>query len=204
MTEQLSFVLTKIILIKFILILYLPVCFSKTNVLYLAGGCFWCTEKSFQEFPGVIEAISGYCNGKKETANYAQVSSGSTKHRECLLIKYDEVATDLEKLLINYIKYINPMDLSGQFADRGDQYKIEIYFNNEYEKNIATNVQKIINQKKIYEIEIKIPVVKFMSFYPAEDYHQDYYIKNPNHYKRYERASGRIEFINKYINNFNQ
>ena len=145
MMEQLLFVWTKIILLA---LLTNATFGQKPGVLYLAGGCFWCTEKSFQDFPGVIDAISGYCNGDQKTANYRQVSTGKTNHRECLYIKYDQQATDLEKLLINYIQNINPMDKDGQFADRGNQYKIEIYYNTNLEKKWPKNLLKKLTKKK--------------------------------------------------------
>lgn len=193
--------MTKIILIT--LITY-PVFGQNSGTLYLAGGCFWCTEKSFQDFPGVLDAISGYCNGDQNTASYDLVSSGKTNHRECLLIKYDKQATGLEKLMLNYIQNIDPMDNQGQFADRGNQYKIEIYYNNEEEIKIAKNLLEKINKKEIYEKKLNIPILPFKSFFPAEEYHQDFYKKEPLRYKAYEKASGRQKFIKKYLESFNK
>lgn len=200
MTEQLSFVLIKVLFI--FLLIWGNNLFA--NTVYFAGGCFWCTEKSFENFPGVNEAISGYCNGTKETASYSLVSSGKTDHRECVQIKYDQQATDLEKLLINYLKSINPLDLDGQFADRGNQYRIEIYYVNDEQKKIFQKTMDVINKKNIYEATISIPIREFKAFFAAEEYHQDYYKKNPRHYNSYEEGSGRKNFLNKYIERFNQ
>ena len=176
----------------------------KADTLYLAGGCFWCTEKSFQEFPGVTSSISGYCNGKKETANYKKVSNGKTNHKECIKIEFDRQATNLEKLIINYIQNINPMDLKGQFSDRGKQYQIEIYYLNEYEKQLFIKIIENINSKKIYEQKIKIPIKPHRSFFAAEQYHQDYYKKMPSRYQQYEKLSGRKSFLNQYLKRFNK
>jgi len=201
MMEQLSFVLIKSFT-TFLLMIHTGYLFADT--IYLAGGCFWCTEKKFENIAGVTEVISGYCNGSKETASYSMVSGGHTNHRECVQISYDSEAVNLENLIEQYIQSINPMDLKGQFNDRGNQYKIEIYFENELQKKTSIQILELINQKKIYEKNISVPVVKFKSFYPAEEYHQDFYKKRPQHYKAYEKGSGRKKFLNKYIERFNK
>ena len=193
--------LTKIFII--LLIAARSVC-AYSATLYLAGGCFWCTEKSFQEFPGVIDATSGYCNGSQKTANYRDVSTGKTNHRECIKIEYDKKATNLNKLVINYIKSINPMDLDGQFNDRGKQYQIEIYYQAKKDKDLFNKLIKKINSQKIYPQIIDIPIKPFLRFFPAEEYHQDYYIKNPSHYKKYEKYSGRKKFLQQYSERFNK
>jgi len=185
----------------------LMVFFSSTlsaTEIYLAGGCFWCTEKSFETFPGVTSSVSGYCNGKKSTANYRDVSTGKTSHRECVKISYDKQAIELERLLENYIKSINPMDLEGQFSDRGSQYKIEMYFENDRQKKIYKNIIDQINNKNIYPQKINVPILPFISFFPAENYHQDYYKKNPLHYQQYEKLSGRKKFLQQYSERFNK
>ncbi len=191
-----------------ILFLFLFITFSNKTLsaeeIYFAGGCFWCTEESFQSFPGVTDAISGYCNGDSKTASYGLVSTGKTDHKECSKIVYDKEATNLKKLVIKYIQSINPMDLSGQFSDRGNHYKIEIYYQSTSEKKQIESIINEINQRNIYPEIIKIPIKKYKSFFPAEKYHQDYFIKNPTKYKMYKKFSGRSKFLKQYIKRFNK
>ena len=177
---------------------------TKADTLYLAGGCFWCTEKTFENAAGVYEVTSGYCNGDKENAYYAQVSTGKTNHYECVKIEYETNKTNLDFLFETFIKSINPMDDQGQFVDRGAQYRPAIFYQTEKQKISAENYLKKLDERKIYEMELKVPVLPLKAFFPAEKYHQDYYNKNPGRYKYYEKASGRQKFLKTYSERFNR
>lgn len=160
-----------------------------------AGGCFWCSESHFEKLEGVKEAISGYIGGDEEEADYKEVSSGKTKHRESVLVKYDPQLVSYKDLVDYYWHHVNPTDEGGQFYDRGYQYTTAIYYASESEKLIAEKAKKSLDAQGIYEAPIITPILPVSDFYPAEDYHQDYYIKNPLRYKYYTNGSGRYQFV---------
>jgi peptide methionine sulfoxide reductase msrA/msrB len=161
----------------------------------LAGGCFWCTEASFQEQPGVIEAISGYVGGSSDEASYLKVSTGKTKHREAVQITYDPKIISTEKILDIYWSHIDPTTADGQFADKGFQYTTAIFYHNDLQKEIATDSKKRLEQSGLFEKPIATEILAFAEFFKAEDYHQDYYKKASDHYERYKKGSGRAGFI---------
>ena len=162
-----------------------------------AGGCFWCIESGFEKLPGVNDAVSGYTAGQSKNPTYRQVSSGSTGHTEAVQVYYDPAVITYEDLLEGFWRQFDPTDGSGSFADRGSQYRPGIYYNNDLEK-IAAEASILKHEAsgrhdKPFEVEIASLDV----FFEAEDYHQDYYIKNPIRYKYYRYGSGRDQYLEK-------
>ena len=166
-----------------------------------AGGCFWCMEPPFEKLDGVISVISGYSGGHVDNPSYEQVSAGSTGHREVIQITYDSTKVDYNQLLEIFWANINPTDAKGQFVDRGNQYSSAVFYHDEEQKKLAERSKNILSEKNFFEKAIVTPVLKFEKFWPAEDYHQDYYKKNALttiKYKYYRSRSGRDEFIEKH------
>lgn len=161
----------------------------------LAGGCFWCTEANFQEQPGVIEAISGYTGGDEEDASYLKVARGGTKHREAVQITYDPTVISTEKILDIYWSHMDPTDAEGQFADKGYQYTTAIYYHTDEQQTIALDSKKRLEDSGLFEASIVTEILPFAEFFPAEEYHQDYYKKASEHYEAYKKGSGRAGFI---------
>jgi peptide methionine sulfoxide reductase msrA/msrB len=162
---------------------------------YFAGGCFWCIEAPFQETEGVLEAISGYIGGAKEKASYESVITGKTKHRESVEVIYDENKVSYEKLLEIFFTQIDPTDDGGQFADRGFQYTSGIYFRNKEEKRLAEEFIFDLEKTKKFDKKITVNVLPFEEFFKAEEYHQDFYKKSADYYKKYKKGSGRTGYI---------
>jgi peptide methionine sulfoxide reductase msrA/msrB len=166
-----------------------------------AGGCFWCTEAEFDHTPGVVEAISGYIGGTVTNPTYEEVSSGTTGHREAVLVYYNEASTTIEKLLVTYWKHIDPTDEGGQFVDRGKQYTTAIYYTTEAQQEAAKkSEQQIVGAKKFTKPTVT-ELLPYTTFYPAEEYHQNYKDKNPVRYEYYRDRSGRNNFIQTYWKN---
>lgn len=170
---------------------------SSANLATFAGGCFWCVESRFAKLPGVVSVTSGYTGGAAATATYDQVSEGDTGHYEAIQINFDPGQTSYEKLLDTFLKEIDPTDARGQFADRGDQYKPAIFYHTPEQKTIAEKILKALDESKVFNKPIVVEVLAAEKFYPAEDYHQDYYKKNPQHYANYRSGSGREPFVQK-------
>ncbi|MEB5566911.1 peptide-methionine (S)-S-oxide reductase MsrA [Mammaliicoccus sciuri] len=164
----------------------------------LAGGCFWCLVKPFNEFPGIIEVTSGYSGGHVENPTYEEVCTNQTGHVEAVQIEYNEDETDFEAILDIYFKTFDPTDNKGQFFDRGESYEPVIFYHNKEQEEIAHNKINQLNEQNIFDKPVITPVKPYKNFYPAEDYHQDYYLKNPAHYQGYQQGSGRKAFIEKY------
>ena len=177
---------------------------SNYELATFAGGCFWCVEQPFNEIPGVISAISGYTGGDENNANYEAVSAGKTQHREVVQIVYNPNIISYEQLLQIFITQIDPTDDGGQFADRGFQYTTAIYYHSPYQKHIANEVLTFTERNTNFEKPFVIPLEKYLNFFPAEEYHQDYYKKNSAHYNAYKKGSGRKEFIEKMWKNSNE
>lgn len=165
------------------------------NIATFAGGCFWCMVKPFDEYEGVEEVVSGYTGGHTEYPTYEDVCTDTTGHIEAVQIIYDEEIISYDELLNIYWSAIDPTDDGGQFNDRGHKYKTFIFYHNEEQKNKAIKSKESLNQSNIYEGEIKTQIVPASVFYEAEEYHQDYYKKNPKHYDRYYVGSGRHDFL---------
>lgn len=158
-----------------------------------AGGCFWCMESGFEAQSGVIEAVSGYTGGTKENAVYDKVASGLTNHFEAVMVYYDPSMISYEQLLESFWIQIDPTDGGGQFTDRGPQYKTAIFYKTEEEKELAEKSKEEIATH--FEEPIVTEILETQEFYPAEEYHQDYYKKQQSRYKTYEKLSGRKDFV---------
>ncbi len=170
---------------------------SKDSVATFAGGCFWCVESRFEKVEGVRSVVSGYSGGEIENPTYKQVSSGKTQHIETVQIHYDPDTVSYEKLLEVLWREIDPTDNGGQFVDRGPQYRPVIFYHNDQQKMNAEISREALNQSDRYGKPVVIEVIPFNQFYPAEDYHQDYYKRNPLRYKYYRYNSGRDQFLEK-------
>ena len=162
-----------------------------------AGGCFWCTESDFEKVDGVVEVISGYTGGRVENPSYEQVSSGGTGHIEAIQVIYDPSMLSYETLLEVFWRHVDPTDPSGQFVDRGDQYRSAIFYANEEERQLAEASRDRLAQSRRFVKPVATLIEPLGAFYPAEGYHQDYYKKNPIRYKLYRSGSGRDAFLKK-------
>jgi len=163
-----------------------------------AGGCFWCIEAPFENIDGVIAVISGYTGGKEKNPTYEQVSNGKTSHREAVQITFDPDIISYTELLDIFWQQFDPTDDGGSFYDRGFQYTSAIFYHDNSQREVAkASIQKL-EQAKIFQKPIVTPLIKYSNFYPAEDYHQDYYKKNPSEYYAYRKGSGREAFIAKH------
>lgn len=154
-----------------------------------AGGCFWCMEPPFDKTPGVLETISGYIGGTLKNPTYKQVSTGGTGHYEALKVVYDPAKVTYQELLKVYWRNVDPFDARGQFCDKGTQYLSAIFAANEEEKKLAVASKTELEQKSDKKFVTRI--LDAAEFYPAETYHQDYYLKNPVRYKYYRFRCGR-------------
>ena len=154
-----------------------------------AGGCFWCMEPPYDRLPGVKSTISGYSGGQKKNPHYREVSSGSTGHYEVLQVTYDPNQVSYQQLLEVFWRNIDPLDGTGQFCDKGQQYQSAIFYGDEKERLAAQQSIAEITEKLGKPIATKL--LPAAEFYPAEDYHQDYYLKNPRRYKFYRWNCGR-------------
>jgi len=170
---------------------------ANLSIATFAGGCFWCTEADFEKLPGVYKVISGFSGGQVADPSYEQVSMGKTGHVESVQVYYDPAVISYQNLLAAFWKMINPTDNEGQFVDRGNQYRSLIFYETEEQKTIAERSRKSLNESKRYPAPVATEIRKFESFYPAEDYHQDYYKRNPIRYKYYRYNSGRDQYLKK-------
>jgi len=168
------------------------------EVATFAGGCFWCVEAGFEKVPGVAEAVSGYSGGHVENPTYQQASSGRTGHTEAVQVHYDPEVVSYAGLVQALWRMMDPTDSDGQFVDRGSQYRPAIFYHDAEEKRIAEVARERLDQSGRYPKSVTIEVVPFEKFYRAEEYHQDYYKKNPIRYKLYTSNSGRYQFVDKY------
>jgi peptide methionine sulfoxide reductase msrA/msrB len=157
----------------------------------LGGGCFWCVEHDLREAPGVTDVISGYSGEGGRNPTYENHEG----YREVAQIFYDENKTNFKKLLQFFLDHIDPTDDGGQFGDRGESYKTAIYYKNEEEKNIAEDLLKELDESHLYEKKVAVDIIPEMHFYKAEEYHQNYAEKNPEHYAMYRKGSGREDFV---------
>ena len=167
------------------------------SVAVFAGGCFWCMEPPFEKAKGVKAAISGYAGATEELPTYESVSSGSTKYVESILIEYNETEISYKELLDIFWRNIDPTQRDGQFYDRGPQYKSYVYYLNEEQKHIAEISKDELAKSGKFKNPIATQIAPVYRFWKAEEYHQDYYKKNPTHYYGYRKGSGRDGFIEK-------
>jgi len=156
-----------------------------------AGGCFWCMEPPFDKTDGVIATISGYTGGTKVNPTYEEVSSGTTGHAESVQVEYDPKKVSYEKLLDVFWHNVDPTQKDGQFCDHGNQYRTAIFVANDEQKKLAEASKAALMKSKPFKGDIVTEIVPATTFYPAEDYHQDYYLKNPVRYKFYRTGCGR-------------
>jgi methionine-S-sulfoxide reductase len=164
------------------------------SVAVFAGGCFWCMEAPFEKLAGVKAVISGYAGGREKNPTYDEVSSGRSSHVESVLVLYDAKQLSYEKLLEVFWRNINPEQEDGQFYDIGPQYKTYIFYGSEAERVAAEKSKReLMRSGKFSRVATRI--VPATDFWPAEDYHQDYYKKNPEHYQRYRVGSGRDTYL---------
>ena len=158
-----------------------------------AGGCFWCMVKPFQFYDGVKTVVAGYIGGEKKNPTYKEVCCGNTGHYEAIMIDYDDDILCYGDLINIFWKQVDPFDSGGQFADRGEQYRTAIFYLDEEQKSIAET--SVANLKNKYNKEIATKVLKAGEFFVAEECHQDYHLKNKNHYNMYYKQSGRYNFV---------
>ena len=160
-----------------------------------AGGCFWCIESDFEKVDGVIEAVSGYSGGEEQNPTYKQVASGGTSHTEAVQVHYDPDKITYKELLDVFWRHMDPTDPGGQFVDRGSQYRSAIFYHDEEQKRIAEESKAELEKSGRFNKPIVTEIVPLTEFYTAEEYHQDYYSKNPLRYKMYRYGSGRDQFL---------
>jgi methionine-S-sulfoxide reductase len=189
--------------LNFVFILFLVIGFSFLNPLKsraagvetatFAGGCFWCMTPPFEKLDGVLKVTAGYADGQGEDPTYDDYAEkGFT---EAVQITYDPAKITYTDLVDIYWKQINPTDAEGQFVDRGPQYRAAIYYQTPIQKKLAERSKRALDKSGRYDKPIVTAIAPFKNFYPAEDYHQDYYKKNPIHYNLYHDNSGRNEYL---------
>ena len=159
-----------------------------------AGGCFWCMVQPFDQHPGILKVTSGYTGGHVVDPTYAQVCSGTTGHTEAVKIDFDPAVISYQELVDIYWQVTDPTDASGQFQDRGDNYRPVIYVANEDQQQIATASRAALAASGVFKEPIVTTIEPVQPFYPAEDYHQDFYKKDPAR-MALEEAGGRAHFI---------
>jgi peptide-methionine (S)-S-oxide reductase len=156
-----------------------------------AGGCFWCVEEAFEMVPGVLAAVSGYTDGRTKNPTYEQVGTGLTGHTEAVEVTYDPAKVSYEKLLEVFWVNHDPTVLNRQFCDGGSQYRPGIYWLSDEQRRLAEASKTRWEREKPFREKILTPIVKASQFWPAEEYHQDYYKKNPARYRFYVTGCGR-------------
>jgi len=164
---------------------------QRLEVATFGSGCFWCTEADFDKVEGVVETISGYMGGTTPNPTYEQVSSGTTGHAEVLQLKYDPARVTYEQLLDVYWRNVDPLDSGGQFCDRGSQYRPVIFYHNEDQKRLAEASKAALEASGRFKQPIVVEIAPASTFTPAEDYHQDFHLRNPLRYMVYRIGCGR-------------
>jgi peptide-methionine (S)-S-oxide reductase len=160
-----------------------------------AGGCFWCVESDFDSVPGVVRTVSGYTGGHVENPTYRQVSADTTGHREAVQIYYDPGRVAYADLLEIFWRSVDPTDAGGQFCDRGENYTTAIFANSDNQLELAKASKRMLEESGILHRPVVTIIEPADTFYPAEEYHQDYYKKNPLRYKFYRFSCRRDERV---------
>ncbi|TLM62982.1 MAG: peptide-methionine (S)-S-oxide reductase MsrA [Deltaproteobacteria bacterium] len=160
-----------------------------------AGGCFWCMEPPFDRLDGVVATVSGYTGGESANPGYAEVATGATGHLEAVQVHYDPARISYAQLLEVFWRSIDPTDPGGQFVDRGSQYRSAIFYHDAGQQRLAEASRAELAASGRFRAPIVTPVLPAGPFYPAEEYHQDYYRKNPTRYEFYRCSSGRDRFL---------
>jgi peptide-methionine (S)-S-oxide reductase len=168
-----------------------------------AGGCFWCMEPPFEKLDGVISTTAGYTGGHKKNPTYEEVSHGGTGHAEAVQIVFDPRKISYSRLLDVFWHNVDPTNAHGQFCDNGDQYRSEIFYHNEEQRQLAVESLQSLEKKKPFAGPIVTRIAPATTFYPAEEYHQDYYKKNPLRYKFYRYTCGRDQRLEQLWGNIN-
>jgi peptide methionine sulfoxide reductase msrA/msrB len=186
-----------ILILSFLSVLSAPAMAAQKTA-YFAGGCFWCTEADFEKIDGVGDVISGFMGGKQANPSYQDVAHGRTTHREVVKVPYDDTKVSYQKLLSAFWRMHDPSDPNGSFVDRGRHYGSAIYYAESQQKRLAEGALRALRQADKFSRPIATEIAKAGAFYPAEDYHQDYYKKAGYKYTYYRLRSGRDNFIKKY------
>lgn len=162
-----------------------------------AGGCFWCMQPPYDKMAGVKKVTVGYTGGEKPNPTYEEVCSGKTGHTEAVEIEFNPEEVSFEELLQVFWTNIDPTQVNGQFYDKGSQYRTGIFYHSDKQKELAEKSKKELESSGKFQESIATEITKAGIFYPAEEYHQGYYKKNPGHYQRYSIGSGRVEYLRK-------
>jgi peptide-methionine (S)-S-oxide reductase len=174
-----------------LLIVIAPMAMADSAKAVFAGGCFWCTESDFEKVPGVLSARSGYAGGKQASPTYEQVSSGTTGHAEAVEVTYDSARVSYEQLLDVFWHSVDPLAKNAQFCDQGTQYRTAIFYGTAAEQRAAEATRQQLTDSKVLKGPIQTEILPLTRFWPAEEYHQDYYKKNTLRYKLYRLNCGR-------------
>jgi len=174
-----------------------PASAPTTKTAIFAGGCFWCMQPPYDQTKGVVKTVVGYTGGSEKDANYKEVSAHRTKHREVIQVTYDPSQISYEQLIDVFWRQIDPTQADGQFHDIGLSYQAAIFYANEGEKKIAEASKERLNKSGRFQKPIVTEIIPAMPFYPAEEYHQKYYLKNPADFEAYHVGSGRVSFLEK-------
>ena len=166
---------------------------GETARAYFAGGCFWCMEEAFEKVDGVIAVVSGYMGGTLQSPSYEEVSAGRTGHAESVEVLYDPSKVTYNQLLEAFWRNVDPITANAQFCDHGTQYRAVIFYQNDQEKRFAEESKQAIDQSTRFNQPIVTQIVMASQFYAAEEYHQDFYKKNPIRYKFYKYNCGRAQ-----------
>jgi peptide-methionine (S)-S-oxide reductase len=164
---------------------------AKTEIATFAGGCFWCMEAAFDKVKGVVSTTSGYTGGHVANPTYHQVSAGDTGHAESVEVRYDPAKVDYKQLLYAFWRNIDPLAKDRQFCDAGNQYRTAIFYHGAEQKKLAEASKKELEDSHRFKQPIQTQIVEAGPFYKAEEYHQDFYLKNPSRYKFYRWNCGR-------------
>jgi len=164
---------------------------AETETAIFAGGCFWCMEEAYEEVPGVSAVVSGYAGGEVENPTYKQVSSGSTGHYEVVEVEYDPGQVTYEELVEVFWRNVDPFDDRGQFCDKGSQYLSAIFVKDDEERKLAEATKEEVAAR--FSMPVSTEILAESVFYPAEDYHQDFYKTNSARYKFYKFGCGRVQ-----------
>lgn len=168
---------------------------STTKTAIFAGGCFWCMQPAYDRAKGVVKTVVGYAGGSEADANYEKVSAHRTQHREVIEVTYDPGQISYDQLLDIFWRQINPTQADGQFHDIGLSYQAAIFYGNDEEKKAAEASKEKLGKSGKFQKPIVTEILPAMKFYPAEDYHQKYYLKNSADYEAYHVGSGRVSFL---------
>jgi peptide-methionine (S)-S-oxide reductase len=170
-----------------------PVTAADKQTAIFAGGCFWCVESDFDAIPGVLETVSGYTGGTLDNPTYAAVTEGGTGHYEAVRITFDADTVSYAELVAALFRSVDPTDAGGQFCDRGPSYRTAIFVTDDAQRQVAE--QQKAEAARILDKEVVTPILPAATFYPAEDYHQDFYEKSSTRYSFYRWSCGRDETV---------